>query len=156
MVWKTLWKRKVVSAWMFLTEGTDDYIRQQQGLNQYGSEDCRPELIWFGLSGSALWSDETKFQFLSLSLLFMDGLSFRLMCKPDSYQSSRQNPMSVIVSESLKCLQNWNFPCDSTSDAKCYKPEKRHCLSTGLYHVKNTSIVVQSLAFTIFIQLLHL
>lgn len=126
--------------------------RAAQGLNQNASEDCRPELIWLGLWGSALWSYETKFQFLSLSpsLLFMDGLSFRLMCKPDSYQSSRPNPASVIVLESLKCLQKCNFhPCGSTSDAKCYKPVKGQCWSTGseavdmfyfIPHVRNTSI----------------
>lgn len=55
----------------------------------------------------------------SVSLLFMDSLSFRLMCKPDSYQCSRPAPASARPER----LWNWNLGvCDSTANAKRCKP----------------------------------
>lgn len=149
LAWKTFKEsRKYMKL---LNTCTDDYIVRHKALIKMlvrtvdlSLFDLDCEEVPFGLM-------RPNFNFsLSPSLLFMDGLSFRLMCKPDSYQSSRPNPASVIVSESLKCLQKWNFhPCDGTSDAKCYKPVKGQCWSTGseavdmfyfIPHVKNTSI----------------
>lgn len=156
--WSGKFKRKFVSTWIFLTRDTDDCIMRHKAwinMRVRTADSSLFDLDW----GSALWSDETKFQFLSpsLSLLFMDGLSFRLMCKPDSYQSSCRNPASVMVSERLKCLQNWIFhPCDGTSDAKRYKPVKGQCWSTGSEAEDMFQVGIISAKLCTTIKMLHL
>lgn len=98
LAWKTLWK--VVSTWSFLTHvlmiilcGTRPKSICQWGLQTWAY------LIWTVRKCPLVWWDQISIS-LSLSLLFMDGLSFRLMCKPDSYQSSCRNPVCNSVGES--------------------------------------------------------
>lgn len=105
-----------MSTWSFLTRYWWLY-RAAQGLNQYASDDCRPELIWFGLWGSALWSDETKFQFLSLSLIIIHG-RFVLQVNVQTRQLPELSKSTVCNSAGQSKVQNWKFhPCD----AECYK-----------------------------------
>lgn len=78
------------------------------------------DLSLFDLDGEDVPSGLMRPNFnFSVSLLFMDSLSFRLMCKPDSYQCSRPGP----ASGRLERFWNGNFGnCEGTANAKRYKP----------------------------------